>query len=213
MRKPGRAACSARRSTSYRWLASLLASMTPRAGESLIRDAEVREYRDPSADEAHAHRVLGAAEFDGRGALQRLGVDVADPRRQHLALAERPGDAPLRAADLGGYHLVLVGVIAVGDDPEAQAVERQVAVLCLVASEVLLAQRALVLQRSDLAQLVVGLRQFQAVGTRVAGELVDEMRSVALAPGGQAGEEHCGGALRLYRPSSRHIPLLPGPLP
>src|SRR5258708_19454127 len=94
MRNPGRAACSARRSTSYGWLASLIASMTPPAGESLIRDAEVREYRDPSADEAHAHRVLGAAEFHGRGALQCLGVDVADPRRQPPPLAARPSHAP-----------------------------------------------------------------------------------------------------------------------
>src|SRR5258708_37538906 len=190
MRNPGRAACSARRSTSYGWLASLIASMTPPAGESLIRDAEVREYRHPSADEAHAHRVLGAAEFDGRGALQRLGVDIAHARRQHLALAERPGDAPLRAADLGGHHLVFVGVIAVGDDPEAQAVESQVAVLCLVRSEVLLAHHALVLQRSDLAQLVIGLRQFQADGTLAAGELGDEIRSAALAPGGAPGARH-----------------------
>src|SRR5258708_25532341 len=108
--------------------------MTPPAGESLIRDAEVREYRDPSADEAHAHRVLGAAEFDGRGALQCLGVDVADARRQHLALAERPGDAPLRAADLGGHHLAFVGVIAVGDDPAPRPVARPVPVLYPVAS-------------------------------------------------------------------------------
>src|SRR5258708_23379957 len=118
MRNPGRAACSARRSTSYRWLASLIASMTPSCRrESLIRDAEVREYRHPSADEAHAHRVLGAAEFDGRGALQRLGVDIAHARRHHLALADRPGDAPLRAAALGAPHPVVSRVLAVGDAP------------------------------------------------------------------------------------------------
>src|SRR6266850_7375136 len=121
MRNPGRAACCARCSTSYRWLASLMPSMASslRGGLSLIRDAEVGEDGNLAADEAHAHGVLGAAEFDGGARADRLGLDVADARRQRGALAERPGDLPVRAADLGGEDLVLLRVVAIGHDGEA----------------------------------------------------------------------------------------------
>src|SRR5258706_9576855 len=98
-----------------------------RGGLSLIRDAEVGEDGNLAADEAHAHRVLGAAEFHGRPGADSLGLDVADTDGQHLALAERAGDLPLRAADLGRDDLILLRVVAVGDDPEAQAVEEQIA--------------------------------------------------------------------------------------
>src|SRR6266852_2205512 len=140
----------------------MLASCRRRA--SLIRDAEVGEYRDPSAGELYPHGVFGAAEFDGRAALQHFGVDVANSRRQRLALPERPRDAPLRAADFGGHHLVLVRVVAIGDDAEPQAIEHEIAIARLVRPEILLAQQLLALQRPDLAQLVIGLRQLEAVG-------------------------------------------------
>src|SRR5579859_7552330 len=118
MRNPGRPACSARRSTSYRWLASLMPSMTSswRGGVSLIRDAEVGEDGNPAADEAHAHGVCVAAEFDRGARANGLGLDVAHAGGQDAALAERAADLPLRAADLRRHDLVLVRIVAVGDD-------------------------------------------------------------------------------------------------
>src|SRR5262249_16024560 len=118
MRNPGRAACWARCSTSYRWLASLMPSMASslRGDLSLIRDAEVGEDGHLAADEAHAHRVLGAAEFDGGARADGLGLDVADAHGQRGTLAEGAGDLPVRAADLGLDHLILRRVVAIGHD-------------------------------------------------------------------------------------------------
>src|SRR5258705_8075360 len=122
MRNPGRAACCARCSTSYRWLASLMPSMASslRGGLSLIRDAEVGEDGNLAADEAHADGVLVAAEFDGGAGADGLGLHVADANRQHGALTERPGYLPLRAADLGRHDLVVLRIVAVGHDGQPQ---------------------------------------------------------------------------------------------
>ena len=81
----------------------------------------------------------------------------------------------------------MLRIVAVGDDAQAQPVEDQVDVARLVFGEVLLAHQAFGLQRAELAQLAVGLRQLQRVRSRLAGELVDEMRNIAAPPHRQGG--------------------------
>ena len=71
----------------------------------------------------------------------------------------------------------MLGVVAIGDDAEAQPVEDEVDVARLVFGELLLAHQTLRLQRAELAQLGVGLRQLQAASWVVVVGLSRELAS------------------------------------